>query len=86
MIRHSQLREREAIDLSDGSRLGYVSDLEIDIDAGYLTGLYFDVGRRRFGIFGSREQRLIPWTEVRKLGRQVILVGALPPKGSIDAR
>ena len=47
-----ELREKEVIDLSDGSRLGYVGDLMVDLEAGRVTALVVPGRLRLFGLLG----------------------------------
>lgn len=68
------LRYKEVISVSDGSRFGYVGDLEIDLDSGQVRNLVIPGQARFFGLFGRREDIVIPWEEVRRFGEDIILV------------
>lgn len=74
--RFSALRCKEVINVSDGSRLGYVSDLELDLETGRILALVVPGPGRFFGLFGSREEYVIPWTRVCRIGDDIVLVDA----------
>ena len=69
-----ELRYKEVISVSDGCRYGYVGDLEIDLEAGQVRNLIVPGQARFFGLFGRREDVIIPWDEVRRFGEDIILV------------
>ena len=51
-IRSEELRYKEVICLSDGSRLGYVGDMELDLEQGHILALIVPGRRRLFGLLG----------------------------------
>ena len=83
--RIAQLRYKEVICVADGSRLGYVGDLEVDLETGRVRALVIPGRRRLFGLLGREEDRYIPWGDVRRFGEDIILVegaaGRLAPPG-----
>jgi YlmC/YmxH family sporulation protein len=76
--RIAQLRYKEVISLSDGSRFGYVGDLEVDLDSGQVRALVVPGRRRLFGLLGREADRCIPWSHVRRFGEDIILVEETP--------
>ena len=72
--RIAQLRYKEVISLSDGSRFGYVGDMEIDLDSGQVRALVVPGRLRLFGLLGREEERRIPWEAVHRFGEDIILV------------
>ena len=75
--RYSTFRCKEVINISDGCRLGYVSDLEIDTDCGKVLTLIVPGPCRFFGLFGREEDYVIPWPCIRRIGSDIILVDIL---------
>ena len=69
-----QLREKEVISVSDGKRLGYVCDLELEMETGQVFALVVPGPARFFGLFGRRENYVIPWKDICKVGPDIILV------------
>ncbi|MFI3251343.1 MAG: YlmC/YmxH family sporulation protein [Eubacteriales bacterium] len=71
----TELRYKEIISVEDGSRLGYVGDLAIDMDNGKIIALII-LGRTRFfGLLGREQSRYIPWGAIHRFGEDIILVG-----------
>ena len=69
--RIAELRWKEVIGMGDGSRFGYVEDLEV-------RALVVPGRRRLFGLLGREEDRYIPWESVRRFGEDAILVEHAP--------
>ena len=72
--RIAELKYKEVISVEDGSRFGFVGDMEIDIDSGQVRALVVPGRRRLFGLLGREEDRYIPWQAVRRFGEDIILV------------
>lgn len=82
LIRGSELRTREVINISDGRKLGNVADVDIDVEAGRIRALIVP-SARVLGLFGRNEDVVITWDRIKRIGYDVILVehrpSALPP-------
>ena len=72
--RIAELRYKEVISVEDGSRFGYVGDMEVDMDTGQVRALVVPGRRRFFGLLGREEDNYIPWSAVRRFGEDIILV------------
>ena len=72
--RIAELRYKEVISVEDGSRFGFVEDMEVDLDSGQVRALVVPGRRRLFGLLGREEDRRIPWNAVRRFGEDIILV------------
>lgn len=77
--RVSELRYKEIIDVADGCRYGFVGDAEVDLETGTVTQLIVPGRLRLFGLLGRWEDTVFPWSSVRRIGADTILVerGAL---------
>ena len=64
--RIAELRYKEVISVEDGSRFGYVGDMEVDMDTGQVRALVVPGRRRFFGLLGREEDKYIPWSAVRR--------------------
>ncbi len=74
MLRVSDLRLREIVNVLDGRRLGFVQDLDIDLDVGRVKGLLAQGGSSKFlGLLG-RDDLYIAWEQIIRIGTDVILV------------
>ena len=76
--RVSELRYKEIINVSDGSRYGWVGDVEVDLDSGQVRALVVPGRLRLFGLLGREEDRVFPWEAVRRFGAATILVETPP--------
>jgi len=79
MVRASELRVRDVVSLNDGSRLGQIDDIEMDLESGRITAIVIPM-RRPFGLFSRHHDYVIPWGWIKKIGTDVILVE--PPSGT----
>lgn len=73
-----ELRWKEVICVSDGTRYGYVGDIVFDLESGQARSLIVPGRARFFGLFGPREQRVFPWSSIRRFGEDIILVEGIP--------
>ena len=60
--------------MTDGSRYGYVGDAEVDLETGQIQALIVPGRLRLLGLLGREEERVFPWTAVRRFGEDIILV------------
>ena len=74
LCKFSMLRRKEVINLCDGSRLGFVGDLDILVPEGTVQGIIVFGPCRFFGLFGRGEDFYIPWDCTRKFGDDIILI------------
>ena len=78
--RIAELRYKEVISVEDGARYGYVGDMEIDLETGQVRALIVPGRRRFFGLLGREEDKVIPWSAVRRFGEDIILIQNRPPQ------
>ncbi len=73
-IRITDFSCKEVVCISDGARLGYVSDVEVEVPGGQVCSLIVP-GKPRFcGLFGRMEDYVISWSSIRRIGDDIILV------------
>lgn len=78
MISLEDLRYKEVISITDGSRYGYVGDVIFDEEEGKVRELVVP-GRRRFlGLFGPRENKTFPWDQIQRFGAETVLIEGIP--------
>jgi len=65
-IRAEELRCKEVICVADGSRLGFVGDMEIDLERGQIRALIIPGRRRFFGLLGREPDRRILWENAER--------------------
>ena len=69
-----ELCRKELIDISDGTRYGFVSDLELEAESGRIKALVVYGRLRLFGLLGREADLVFPWASVRRFGGDIILV------------
>jgi YlmC/YmxH family sporulation protein len=74
MIKLSDLQVKEVIVINNGSRLGHISDLEIDPDRGRIIALVIYTKDKKGGFFGKSDELMIYWEQIVTIGSDVILV------------
>lgn len=74
----SELRCKEVICLADGRRLGFVCDLEIEIPEGCVKSIIVPGPCRFLGLFGRKDDFVIPWGCIKRIGPDIILVDIKP--------
>ena len=72
--RIAELRYKEVISVEDGSRYGYVGDMEVDLETGQVGALVVPGGWCFFGLVGGVVYLVIPWTAVLRFGEDIILI------------
>jgi len=74
MVRTSELREKEVVNIKDGKRLGLISDIELNLEEGRIEAIIIPGQGRFLGIFGKEFDYIIPWKNIKKIGIDTILV------------
>lgn len=74
MLSTSSLREKEIINFSDGRRLGFIYDIEVNLEKGRIEALIVPGPGKFLGLFGKENDIYILWKDIRKIGVDVILV------------
>ena len=70
----SELRDREVISTSSGTRIGYIDDMEIDTESGKIKSLNICGSPRMKGLLGRDEDIVIPCSDIEKIGTDTVLV------------
>ena len=77
-MRVTDLHCKEVICVSDGRRLGFVSDLEIKCPEGEVAAIIVPGPCRFMGVLGRNDDFIIPWSCIKKIGPDIILVDVRP--------
>ena len=73
-MKFSELKCKEVINCKDGVRLGYVTDLEIDVVTGKICNLIVPEQWKWYSCFCSVKVHTIPYCNIVKIGPDVIVV------------
>lgn len=76
LIKISDLRDREIVNINDGRRLGPIKDIELDLENGVIQAIVLPnySGGRILGLFGRSEDVVVPWEKIVRIGVDVVLV------------
>lgn len=74
IARITDMHDKEVINICDGTRLGYVDDLEVDTCTAQITALVICGRSRLFGILGRTPDVVVQWKDIEVVGDETILV------------
>ena len=75
MLSTDKLKNKEVINIFDGRSVGFVSDIEVDLEKGVIGGIVIPSERGFLNWFGRGENDImIKWEKVKTVGDDVILV------------
>ena len=77
-MKFTQLQCKEVICVSDGRRLGFVTDVLVEIPEGNICAIVVPGPCRFFGAFGRNDDYIIPWNCIRRIGPDIVLVDTKP--------
>ncbi len=72
--RMGDLRNKEVINVKDGTKIGYVSDIDIDMKNARLSSVVIYGRLRWFGLLGRDHDIVIPWSQIKLMGDDAVLV------------
>ena len=72
------LRNKEVINIKNGARLGYVSDVEVDTCDARLVAIIIYGRARFFGLLGREDDCVIDWCDIEVIGEESIIVNCAP--------
>lgn len=72
-MRLSELAKKDVININDGSKIGNITDILID-DKGYVLSLVVDKPNFSFSFFTAKDEMLIDFNNIEKIGEDVIIV------------
>ncbi len=81
LCRIMDLREKEVVNINDGSCMGCVSDVEIDTCCAKICAIVIYGRSRFFGLLGREEDVVICWDQIQCIGEDTVLVKYCPPPG-----
>ena len=73
-----EIRNKEVVNICDGCRLGFVSDVKVELPCGQIVAIVVPGPCKLFGLVGRQEDYLIPWECIRKIGPDIVLVDIKP--------
>ena len=75
-MRLSEIQNKDVINLNSGMKVGNIIDIKINSETGKIETLILE--KKKFSsIFNSNDEIEIYWTQINKIGEDVILVESL---------
>lgn len=72
-MRLSDLQNKTVINLIDGKNIGNIIDMSVD-NEGRTTGIIVEKHRFILSYFSNKQEIIIKWEQIEKIGEDVILV------------
>lgn len=73
--RFTELRRKEVVNICNGNRLGFVQDVLVELPCGQIAALIVPGACH---IWEARHDHIIPWSCIRQIGPELILIEADP--------
>lgn len=73
MLKASDFKNKEIINLSNSEKLGYIEDFEICVSTGEISAIYVPEKQNSFLKLKAKHVR-IPWEKIKGIGDDVILI------------
>lgn len=74
MLTISDFQIKDVVNVADGKKLGNITDLDINLVTGKIDAIIIQTGSKMMGLLGKYDEIIIPWTNIVKIGTDVILV------------
>ena len=75
----SELKQKEILDITDGTKIGFVDDVEMDLENSAVTSLVVYGRPRFFGLLGRDDDMIIRCDEISVVGKDTILIKPQKP-------
>ena len=77
-MKFTELQCKEVICVSDGRRLGFVTDVLVEMPEGKVCAIVVPGPCRLLGVAGRQEDFIIPWKSICRIGPDIVLVDTKP--------
>lgn len=77
-MRFTELQCKEVICVSDGRRLGFIADVKVEVPEGEIVAIIVPGPCRFLGMFGRKDDFVIPWNCICRIGPDIVLVDVKP--------
>ena len=74
MIRVSDIMEKEIINVKNGKRMGFITDIDMDINEGKVISFSISGDSDRGFFSRGHEEESISWNDILKIGCDTIIV------------
>ncbi|HHY74538.1 MAG TPA: YlmC/YmxH family sporulation protein [Bacillus bacterium] len=74
MMTITDFQIKDVVNIADGKKLGNITDIDINLVTGKIDAIIIQTGSKMMGLFGRNDEVVIPWSNIVKIGTDVILV------------
>ena len=67
-------KHKEVININNAQRLGFVQDVNAELESGIITSIVVPGSSKFFNIFSPDHEIVIPWSHINCLGEDIIFV------------
>ncbi len=87
IARITDMHDKEVINVCDGTRLGYVDDVEVDTCTAQIVSLVIYGKNKCLGLLGRDADIVIHWKDIEVIGEETVLVNIkCPPNGGCSSK
>lgn len=69
-----ELQSKDVVNVVDGSKLGKVTDMDIESATGKIVSITVQPNTRIMNFFSQNNTVVIPWNQIIKIGGEVVIV------------
>ena len=69
-----ELQSKDVINVVDGTKMGRITNMEIDITTGKINSIIVQTNTRFMNFFTGNNNVVIPWNQIVKIGGEVVIV------------
>lgn len=77
-VKFTELQCKEVICVSDGRRLGFVTDVLVEMPEGKVCAILVPGPCKLLGVAGRQDDYVIPWSAICRIGPDIVLVDTKP--------
>ena len=77
-VKFTELQCKEVICVATGQRLGFVGDVQVEVPDGCVRAIVVPCPAKGMGLIPGREDYVIPWNRIQKIGPDIVLVDVKP--------
>ena len=74
----TDLQCKEVICVSNGQRLGFITDVLVELPEGKVCAVVVPGPYRLMGLAGHKDDFIIPWSCIQRIGPDIVLVDTKP--------
>lgn len=74
MLKVSDMKMKEVINIANGKKLGYIYDFELNLERGIINAMVMPGNEGGLSFFSKPNDIIIRWEDIVRIGEEIILV------------